>query len=512
VSVKFVRVSGQVAGASEGSYRQRGNKRVRVHVEKILISIAALASQVLTPEAQNPASKSAMAPDIIVIGAGISGLAAAVDLARAGMNIEILEARDRIGGRICTQQDPTLPHAIELGAEFVHGLAPEIWLPVQQHNLKVTEVEGGLWCSIDQKLQKCDFFSEADKILSGMDDKHPDESFLDFLARRFPDDNHSEAKDWATRYVTGFNAAKPQEVSVHWLVHNREAEEQIAGDRAFRIVGGYQTLVDLFAQELADIAGGTRAPLQLNTIVRELQWREGEVRIEAQTARGSRIVESPSVLITLPLGVLQSREFVRFDPELPSDKQHALDHLVMGKVIRATLCFHEAPWEHLAPSHMGAASWSGTEHGALADLSNLSFLFSHDDYFPTWWTQMPERLPVITAWSPASCAERMAGMTEGRTIDKALESLGNLLGLGKAHLNSQLNAAYLHDWDTDPFSCGAYSYVRPGGEGCQATLASPVSNTLFFAGEHTDTSGRNGTVHGAIASGRRAAKEILERR
>jgi len=452
-----------------------------------------------------------MTPDIVVIGAGVSGLAAAIDLTRAGMNIEILEARDRIGGRICTQQDPTLPHPIELGAEFVHGLAPEIWLPVQQHNLKVTEVEGGLWCSIDQKLEKCDFFSQADKILSGMDDKHPDESFLDFLARRFPDDHHSEAKDWATRYVTGFNAAKPQELSVHWLVHNRQAEEQIAGDRAFRIVGGYQRLVDLFAQELAETGGstvGASAPLQLSTIVRELQWREGEVRIEAQTPRGSRIIESPRVLITLPLGVLQSREFMRFDPELPNDKQQALDHLVMGKVIRVTLCFREAPWEHA--SRVDPISWSDTEHAAFADLTNLSFLFSNDDYFPTWWTQMPERLPIITGWSPAKCAERMAGMTEGRIIDKALESLGNLLGLEKASLNSQLNAAYLHNWDTDPFSCGAYSYVKAGGEGCQATLASPVRNTLFFAGEHTDTTGHNGTVHGAIASGRRAAKEILE--
>jgi monoamine oxidase len=454
-----------------------------------------------------------MTPDIIVIGAGVSGLAAALDLARAGMNIEILEARDRIGGRICTQQDPTLPYPIELGAEFVHGLAPEIWLPVQQHNLKVTEVEGGLWCSIDQKLEKCDFFSQADKILSGMDDKHPDESFLDFLARRFPDDQNCEAKDWATRYVTGFNAAQPQELSVHWLVHNRHAEEQIAGDRAFRIVGGYARLVDLFAQELAEIAGstvGSPPPIQLSSIVRELQWREGEVRIEAQTPRGSRIIKSPRVMITLPLGVLQSRQSIRFEPELPNDKQHALDYLVMGKVVRVTLCFREAPWEHVGS--VDPTSWSDTEHGSLADLSNLSFLFSNDDYFPTWWTQMPERLPIITGWSPAKCAERMAGMTEGRTIDKALESLGNLLGLEKAHLNSQLNAAYLHNWDTDPFSCGAYSYVKAGGEGCQATLASSVKNTLFFAGEHTDTTGHNGTVHGAIASGRRAAKEILERR
>ena len=445
-----------------------------------------------------------MASDVIIIGAGISGLAAALDLTRAGMTVAILEARDRIGGRIFTQQDPTLKHPIELGAEFVHGLAPEIWLPLQPHNLKVNEVEGDFWCSIDQKLQKCDFFSKADQILSAMDDKHPDESFLDFLARRFPGDDHAEAKDWATRYVTGFNAANAEDVSVHWLAHNQEAEQQIEGDRAFRIVGGYQKLLETFTLE----GGGTgvlaRAPLHLNTTVREIQWREGFVKIEAQTPRGNKSFEAPRALITLPLGVLQSRADSRFHPELPSEKLRALNHLVMGKVLRVTLCFRQAPW------NVGRTFLSDKKLGTTADLSNLSFLFSHDDYFPTWWTQMPEHLPIVTGWSPAHCAERMAGMTERRIVDRAIESLANLLGIPKTQLNSQLNAAYLHNWDTDPFSRGAYSYVKVGGEGCQATLAAPVANTLFFAGEHTDTTGHNGTVHGAIASGQRAAKEILQ--
>src|SRR6185437_7658291 len=251
---------------------------------------------------------------------------------------------DRIGGRIFTQQDPTLNHPIELGAEFVHGLAPEIWLPLQQHNLKVNEVEGDLWCSIDQKLEKCDFFSKADKILSAMDDKHPDESFLNFLSRRFPGDDHAEAKDWATRYVVGFNAANAEDVSVHWLAHNQEAEQQIEGDRAFRIVGGYQQLLNVFLANdggtepaLSDrghrasrMGALARACLHLNTVVRKIQWRSGAVKIEAQTSQGDQTFEAPRALITLPLGVLQARGDVRFDPELPSGKQHALDHLVMG--------------------------------------------------------------------------------------------------------------------------------------------------------------------------------------
>jgi len=153
---------------------------------------------------------------------------------------------------------------------------------------------------------------------------------------------------------------------------------------------------------------------------------------------------------------------------------------------------------------------SGKETGSSQkDLSNLSFLFSRDPLFPTWWTLMPEELPIITGWAPAHSAESLSGMSEGRIIDKALDSLSRLLGIVKARIQSQLITAYFHDWDSDPFSRGAYSYVKAGGEGCQKTLGAPVAETLFFAGEATDITGYNGTVHGAIASGQRAAKEIL---
>src|SRR5579872_7556966 len=132
-----------------------------------------------------------MSSDILIIGAGAAGLSAALELSRAGLRVEILEARDRVGGRMFTRHDPTLNHPIELGAEFVHGFPPEIWQPVQQHNLKATEVDGDMWCSIDGKLERCNFFAQADKILGAMDDdfadkNKADESFLDFLARRFP--------------------------------------------------------------------------------------------------------------------------------------------------------------------------------------------------------------------------------------------------------------------------------------------------------------------------------------
>jgi monoamine oxidase len=433
-----------------------------------------------------------MPADILIIGAGVAGLSAAIDLANAGLSVEILEARDRIGGRIFTVSDPGLTHSIDLGAEFVHGLAPEIWLPIQRNNLNVREVDGDLWCSIDEQVQRCNFFSQAGKILEEMNDKGPDESFLDFLARCFPGDDHADAKRWATGYVSGFNAADPNLVSVHWLVHGREAEEQIEGDRAFRISGGYHQLVAIFTKELDRL----KVPIQLNTVVTAIKWRSGSV--ELSTQHGKHFT-APGVLITVPLGVLQS-DSPQFDPQLPAEKRTALSGLVMGKVVRVVLCFREPFWRDIR----------GTSHSK--SLANLSFLFSRDDFFPTWWTLMPERVPIIVGWSPARSAESLAGLPRDAIIDRALASLSNLLHVRKERAKAQLTAAYFHDWDSDPFSRGAYSYVKVGGEGAQKALGSPVEQTLFFAGEATDISGHNGTVHGAIASGHRAAQEILSHR
>ena len=444
-----------------------------------------------------------MPSDVSIIGAGAAGLSAALELSRAGFRVEILEARDRIGGRMFTRHDPTLNHPIELGAEFVHGLAPEIWLPVQRHNLKSTEVDGDMWCSIDGKLERCNFFAQAEEILAAMDNEFKDdgggrsrdESFLDFLTRRFPGKDHEEAKQWATGYVSGFNAADPRLVSVRWLVDSRRADEQIEGDRAFRIAGGYQKLINVFLSELND----RKVPIQLNTIVNSIKWNSGSVQLVASNPERKINSFAQRALITLPLGVLQAAPAaVSFQPELPADRQSALEKLAMGKVVRVTLCFRERFWQSLR----------GTPDSRT--LADLSFLFSRDKFFPTWWTQMPDPVPIITGWAPAKSAEGLAGMSRDAIIDKAIQSLSSLLHVEKSSMHSQLGAAYFHDWDSDPFSRGAYSCVKVGGEGCQQVLGSAIDGTLFFAGEATDTSGHNGTVHGAIASGQRAALDILK--
>src|ERR1700674_3053729 len=151
-------------------------------------------------------------PDIVIIGAGAAGLAAAIELGHAGLAVSILEARNRVGGRIFTLSHQMGHAPVELGAEFIHGRPPEIWNLLRKRRVRVKEVDGDNWCVQSGRLDKCEF-SEVDEILKRMDDRTSDESFVDFLKHccRQSKTNRrlQEAKERALSYVTGFNAADP---------------------------------------------------------------------------------------------------------------------------------------------------------------------------------------------------------------------------------------------------------------------------------------------------------------
>lgn len=439
-------------------------------------------------------------PAVIIIGAGVAGLAAACQLSRAGLAVHIVEARDRIGGRVFTHIDSVCNCPVELGAEFIHGKSSEIWELLRKARAEITEVQGDAWCVEKGRLSPCGFCDDVDEILKNMDVSKPDESFAEFLERccRSPKVQAKQrAKERALSYVSGFNAADPALVGVHWLVKEMQAEEKIEGWRAFRLHNGYKDLLDVFQQELKTY----NVTVQVEAVVQQVQWNPGKVRLTVRGKKTESTLEAARALITLPLPLLKAQPEVpgaiRFTPELPTKKRDSLERLEMGKVIRATLRFRERFWENIKPP------------GAKKSLSGMSFLFGQNDWFPTWWTANPAKWPTITGWAPFRCAERLSGKSHSFVAEKGLQTLGALLRVNHTELEGLLEEVQSHDWQTDPFSQGAYTYGKVGADGVHEALAEPVGNTLYFAGEATDTTGNNGTVHGAIASGNRAAQQIL---
>ncbi|MCU1307759.1 MAG: hypothetical protein JWN45_2454 [Acidobacteriaceae bacterium] len=440
--------------------------------------------------------------DVVIVGAGIAGLTAAEELCTAGLRVVIVEARDRIGGRIFTKYDPECGFPIELGAEFVHGRPPILLDRLKRERLRIREIRGEPWCTDDfeagRRLVPCgDFWQHTENILKQMRySKSGDLSFTSFLQTAKMRRLNLRDKAQATRYVEGFNAARADAVSVNWLVRSMRAEEDIEGDRQFRVIGGYGALVEAMCRRV--LAAG--AEINIETVVAQIRWHKGKVELDARRIGKSITYSAPRALITLPLGVLQAETkqmgAVRFLPALP-EKQQAIRKLKMGEVIRVDLRFAERFWERMRP------------RGSRKSLSRMTFLFSQDELLPTLWTAFPEKSPLITAWAPSWHAKKLIGKPRSYIARQALAAFADAVSIPQKRLGPILKNAYLHDWQSDPFARGAYSYVMVGGESAAASLAKPVQGTLFFAGEATALDGHNGTVHGAMTSGDRAARELL---
>jgi monoamine oxidase len=199
--------------------------------------------------------------------------------------------------------------------------------------------------------------------------------------------------------------------------------------------------------------------------------------------------------VTLPLGVLQqparAEGAVRFEPPL-ARKREALRHLESGPVLKAILRFRRAFWEKL-------------DSGRYAD---ASFFHAPGEQFPTFWTTLPVRTPLLVAWAGGPNTRRLEGAHADEIVRHALASFSTVFG-ARMKLDDELESAWVHDWQSDPYARGAYSYVAVGGEKARDELAAPLSGTLFFAGEAADTDGEAGTVAGALQSGERAAREVI---
>ncbi|MER3426971.1 MAG: FAD-dependent oxidoreductase [Pyrinomonas sp.] len=438
--------------------------------------------------------------DVIVIGAGIAGLAAAERIGEAGRRTCIIEARERIGGRVYTTGSPaSVP--IELGAEFIHGRPPELWSIVQTTKLRIAEARGVSWCAQDGKLAPCSEFARVGASMNlilehAPPPDQPDVPFQKLLDVYFAEERFAEMRAAATRYVEGFHAARAERISAQALVRGEAASARTEGGRAFRLLDGYGKVIEHLC---ARLSGDVR--LELCTVVERIYWEQGAVSVCAQRADGTGATfRARACIVTIPLGVLRAspdaRGAILFSPDL-SEKRAAMLKIEVGQVVRLNLIFRRRWW----PEFLRA------RYDQRKATERMGFLFARDEPFPTWWTQHPAHTPVLVGWAGGSRAERL--LASGDVVEQAISSLCRIFGSERREMEALIEEVRWHDWSADPFARGSYSYIGVGGLYAPQALAQPVADTLFFAGEATNTAGHEATVHGALQTGQRAAEEVI---
>lgn len=421
--------------------------------------------------------------DVIVIGAGASGLIAAKELSASGKSVCVIEARDRIGGRIHTITDERFSYPVETGAEFIHGKLEHSFQLIREAGLdyyrikgNVYQVKNGVWD------KQNDFIECAGELMNELKTLREDMSVKAFLAKHFPGRENRSFRESVTRYAEGYDASDASRFSALAFKFEMENEDE----ENYRVAKGYTSLV----QYLWNECEAKGCVLRLNNTVKQVNWQRQPVKI---TTGESVAYMAKQVIVTIPLGVWQARSTAKaaidFIPAL-KEKQQAARKSGFGGVIKIILQFDELVWKDVA--------------------KKIGFIIT-DRQIPTWWTQEPDKHAMLSGWVAGPAAAKMKMLRDDEIINKALASLASAFKMKLSVLRKKLVASHVFNWLNDPFARGAYGYEVTGGHQYRRILAAPVKDILFFAGEAVYQGSEMGTVEAALASGKLAAQQLLAR-
>lgn len=406
--------------------------------------------------------------DVVVIGAGPAGLSAARELQKGGKKVVILEARDRIGGRVHTIRERGI---VEAGAEFIHGENAVTWQTVRELGLK-TEIWGeersdsyrlfGANGTIRPDTE--DFYKRFAKTDDDLWEYMKEDISLSEYFRRYATDK--EAAAYMEREIADTETADPEKLSVLGL-DNEDTALLSTNLKDYWIVAGYD-----------QVMGGIGAGVEIRKkhVVVRVRWSQGKVDIECDN--GAHF-SAKHLVMTIPIGVLKKCP-PDFLPRLPDEFEDAVRKIGFGSATKFTVWVPKsAPYfKHLSVAGIVANFWQRT--------------FGEEN--------------VIVGFSGGKEAEELSRMSEEDAIAAGIDSLAQGLGNGIRHLI--LHARHF-TWSNDKFAYGSYTYPTLGMGNPRATLKTPIENTIYYCGEATNTEGNPGTVHGSIEEGRRVAREIL---
>ncbi|MBK9745325.1 MAG: FAD-dependent oxidoreductase [Chloroflexi bacterium] len=420
---------------------------------------------------------------ILVIGAGIAGLAAARRLQTAGYAVIVLEGRDRIGGRVWT--DYTLGLPLDLGAAWIHGIdGNPIYDLARQWGIvtSVTDFDASAVYYGADELTDEDY-AEVEAVVEELYDE------LEALKADLDEDKSVGAAVEELLADYGDLSARVL-ASVRWTIMSEiglemgedltnlslwawDEDEALSGDDVV-FPGGYRQIVERLAEGL---------DIRLGQVVTAL-YHDG-AGVEVETSSGVFVADR--VIVTLPLGVLQ-RGLVAFDPPLPTAKQTAIDRMAMGSLDKVVLRFSAQFWPEELHS-FGAADQPEAEATEF------------------WNMAIHTGAPILVALIGGDDARQLERTNEQTVVARMLNHLRGMFG---AEI-PEPTAYVITRWSSDPFAYGSYSHIPPGADyDDYETLAAPVSDRVLFAGEATHAA-YPATVHGAFLSGAREAERIINR-
>lgn len=418
---------------------------------------------------------------VVVIGSGLSGLAAARELQRNGADVLVLEARDRVGGRVCTSSKwRGMP--LDMGASWIHGqrgnpltrLADEIGAPrvATSYERSTVYSAGGVPLSVAHERELNRLSRSVSNLVRKAQNKDPDRSVWKTVQPLLLQYRDSPMSRFLIQYILSSEieqeyAGAVERLSTHWF----------DDDKALR--GGDVLFPQGFASLTDHLANGLK--VECSQVVTTLHWDGADARIHTDKSE----FRANHVIITLPLGVLKAGS-VRFEPGLPPGKKKAISKLGMGVLNKCYLRFNQVFWPK--------------------DVDWLGFVSSRRGAWDTWVSlKRATKLPILLGFTAADRGRKMESWTDQRIVASAMETLRKMFGDGIPNpVGFQISR-----WASDPYAGGSYSYNALGSTPrMRDELRKPVANRLFFAGEATSRKSF-GTAHGAYLSGLQAAKDVL---
>ncbi len=404
--------------------------------------------------------------EVVVVGGGAAGIAAARRLCDASIRCLIVEARPRLGGRAWTVIDES-GYALDLGCGWLHSADRNPW----------RDIAMGQGASIDKSLPSWARpsleigFSRAEQNEFG----EAMEAFfarLERLARNNADVPAAAALEPSGRWNGLINAVSTYISGAEWdQISAKDFDHYQDSGVNWRVIEGLGTVIRDYGADL---------PLMLDCRVLGIDHRGKRLRIE--TVRGA--IAADQVIVAIPVSLLAEGQLA-FTPALPQ-KIAAAQGLPLGLDDKLFLALDGA-----------------------AEFDRDVRLFGRTDRAATGAYQFrPLGRPQIEAYFGGKLAAELEADGDGAFFDFAVSELTGLLGSDFRH---RLRPIGIHRWGLDPFSLGSYSFALPGSADCRQALAEPVEDRLFFAGEACSVSDFS-TAHGAWQTGVAAADQVIAAR